>query len=109
MIVDALMNDTWQADCLLAEFASCPHRMSTYRGATDAPRVHLRAGTPQAMATVRRCRFSVSGRLVPVVPGARLSIPLFWVHLRSAQAPLERLTQCVMAAARKSLTPDAGD
>lgn len=49
-----------------------------------------------------------SGRLVPVVPGARLSMPLFWVHLRSAQAPLERLTQCVMAAARKSLTPHAG-
>ncbi len=47
------------------------------------------------------------GQLVPLVPGATLEIPLFWVHLRSAQTPLERLTQCVMHAARNWLEPAA--
>lgn len=45
------------------------------------------------------------GRLMHVLPDTDLHIPLFWVHLRSAQAPLERLTQCVMAAARVWLEP----
>lgn len=41
-----------------------------------------------------------SGALRPLVEGALLRMPLYWVHLRSAQAPLERLTHAVMAAAR---------
>jgi len=43
------------------------------------------------------------GRLQRLLPDAELRVPLFWVHLRSAQAPLERLTRCVMAAARAGL------
>ena len=45
------------------------------------------------------------GRLVRVLPNTDLHIPLFWVHLRSAQAPLARLSHCVMAAARAWLEP----
>ena len=45
------------------------------------------------------------GTLLRVLPDTDLHIPLFWVHLRSAQAPLERLTQCVMAAARAGHEP----
>jgi LysR family transcriptional regulator (chromosome initiation inhibitor) len=33
-------------------------------------------------------------------------MPLFWTHPRSAQAALERLTHCVMAAARQWLEPE---
>ena len=46
-----------------------------------------------------------TGTLLRLLPDTDLHIPLFWVHLRSAQAPLERLTQCVMGAARTGLEP----
>ena len=45
------------------------------------------------------------GRLQALLPGATLQMPLFWVHLRSAQVPLQRLTQCVFTAAREWLEP----
>ena len=44
------------------------------------------------------------GSLVELKPGAVLDVPLYWAHPRSAQQTLERLTQCVMAAARAWLT-----
>jgi LysR family transcriptional regulator (chromosome initiation inhibitor) len=43
------------------------------------------------------------GTLVELRPGAPLDVPLHWVLLRSAQTTLERLTQCVLAAARTHL------
>ena len=46
-----------------------------------------------------------SGALVELVPQAWLDVPLFWAHPRSAQASLARLTECVMAAARRCLAP----
>ena len=46
-----------------------------------------------------------AGTLTPLIAGATLQIPLFWVHLRSAQVPLQRLTQCVFAAAKAWLEP----
>lgn len=45
------------------------------------------------------------GSLVELLPGQALDVPLYWAHPRSAQATLERLTQCVMAAARQWLSP----
>ncbi|MBS0403559.1 MAG: HTH-type transcriptional regulator ArgP [Proteobacteria bacterium] len=45
------------------------------------------------------------GRLVQLLPGTALDIPLYWAHPRSAQAALERLTHCVMGAARDWLDP----
>jgi LysR family transcriptional regulator (chromosome initiation inhibitor) len=47
------------------------------------------------------------GTLVELRPGAPLDVPLHWVLLRSAQASLERLTQCVMAAAHRHLRAPA--
>lgn len=47
------------------------------------------------------------GRLQALLPGATLQMPLFWVQLRSAQAPLQHLTQCVFAAAKAWLEPPA--
>jgi len=44
--------------------------------------------------------------LVQLLPGMALDMPLFWTHPRSAQAALERLTHCVMAAARQWLEPE---
>ncbi|HRM94259.1 MAG TPA: ArgP/LysG family DNA-binding transcriptional regulator, partial [Alicycliphilus sp.] len=46
------------------------------------------------------------GSLVQLLPGMALDMPLFWTHPRSAQAALERLTHCVMAAARQWLEPE---
>ena len=46
-----------------------------------------------------------TGTLVELIPGTGMDIPLYWVHARSVQAGLERLTQCVMAAAREWLQP----
>ena len=43
------------------------------------------------------------GTLVELQPGSPLDVPLYWVLLRSAQGSLERLTQCVLAAARTQL------
>ena len=39
------------------------------------------------------------GVLVDFAPGLTLDVPMYWAHPRNAQAGLERLTQCVMAAA----------
>ena len=46
-----------------------------------------------------------TGTLVELLPGTGMDMPLYWVHARSVQAGLERLTQCVMAAARGWLQP----
>lgn len=43
------------------------------------------------------------GRLVPLLPQAELDVPLYWVHTRMAQPGLQRLTDCVMRAARNRL------
>ena len=53
------------------------------------------------------CRQLQDGALVPLLAHSELSVPLYWAHPRSAQAGLERLTQCVMAAARQWLEPAA--
>lgn len=45
------------------------------------------------------------GILVELLPGTALDMPLYWAHPRSAQVTLERLTRCVMAAARQWLAP----
>ncbi|WP_027995910.1 HTH-type transcriptional regulator ArgP [Simplicispira psychrophila] len=48
-----------------------------------------------------------AGTLVELLPGTGMDMPLYWVHARSVQAGLGRLTQCVMAAARQWLQPIA--
>ncbi|ROR47258.1 HTH-type transcriptional regulator ArgP [Diaphorobacter sp. C33] len=45
------------------------------------------------------------GRLVQLLPNTAMDVPLYWAHPRTAQVALERLTQCVMAAARQWLEP----
>lgn len=45
------------------------------------------------------------GILVPLVPDNPLDVPLYWALPRSAQASLARLTDCVMRAASRVLTP----
>ncbi len=82
---------------------------------TQAPRHFM----PSAMDYMRACEIGVGwgmhptvlaraqlaqGSLVELKPGAVLDVPLYWAHPRSAQQTLERLTQCVMAAARAWLT-----
>ncbi|QNP48336.1 HTH-type transcriptional regulator ArgP [Diaphorobacter aerolatus] len=43
------------------------------------------------------------GSLVELLPRKPLDVPMYWAHPRSAQASLERLTRCVMAAAKRWL------
>ena len=44
-------------------------------------------------------------RLVELLPGTGISVPLYWAHARNAQTGLERLTQCVIGAAQSWLDP----
>lgn len=43
------------------------------------------------------------GTLVELLPRKPLDVPMYWAHPRSAQASLERLTGCVMSAAKRWL------
>ena len=45
------------------------------------------------------------GEEVQLLPNTAMDVPLYWAHPRTAQVALERLTQCVMAAARQWLEP----
>ncbi|WP_313295586.1 HTH-type transcriptional regulator ArgP [Diaphorobacter sp.] len=45
------------------------------------------------------------GSLVELVANTPLDVAMYWAHPRSAQATLERLTTCVIAAARQWLEP----
>lgn len=47
-----------------------------------------------------------SGELVEFAPGSAMDVPMYWAHPRTAQAGLERLTRCVMAAAKDWLRSD---
>jgi LysR family transcriptional regulator (chromosome initiation inhibitor) len=46
-----------------------------------------------------------AGRLVELVPGTALEVPLYWHHARLAPAAVERLTRAVMAETRERLRP----
>lgn len=48
------------------------------------------------------------GNLVELLPGHDLHIPMYWCHTRSAQASLQRLTDCVIQAAKAWLEPMEG-
>lgn len=75
---------------------------------------------PSAHAFVRACeagvgwgmhptvliqRYLDAGALVQLRPDTDMVVDLYWAHARNAQAGLERLTQCVIAAARNWLDP----
>ena len=75
---------------------------------------------PSAHAFIRACEAHVAwgmhptvliqdhlkdGRLVELLPGTGISVPLYWAHARNAQTGLERLTQCVIDAAQSWLDP----
>jgi LysR family transcriptional regulator (chromosome initiation inhibitor) len=45
------------------------------------------------------------GSLVELLPGSELDIPMYWAHARTAQASLQRLTDCVIQAAAAFLDP----
>jgi LysR family transcriptional regulator (chromosome initiation inhibitor) len=48
-----------------------------------------------------------AGRLVELVPGQGLEVPLYWQHVRLGTRVLELLTRKVAAAARAALVRDA--
>lgn len=85
---------------------------------TQAPRHFL----PSNFGYVRACEIGMGwgmhptvlidrqlqdGTLVELLPGRTLDVPLYWAHPRGARQALDRLTQCVMGAARRWLEPGA--
>lgn len=55
--------------------------------------------------TVLIQRYLDAGTLVELRPGSDMVVDLYWAHARNAQAGLERLTQCMINAARNWLDP----
>lgn len=45
------------------------------------------------------------GHMVELFPGRSLNVPMYWCHTRSAQASLQRLTDCIISAAAACLEP----
>lgn len=45
------------------------------------------------------------GHMVELCPGRSLNVPMYWCHTRSAQASLQRLTDCIISAAAACLEP----
>lgn len=75
---------------------------------------------PSAHAFIRACEAHIAwgmhptvliqdhlkdGRLMELLPGTGISVPLYWAHARNAQTGLERLTHCVIGAAQSWLDP----
>ena len=54
---------------------------------------------PQALIA----HYLADGRLVELVPGAPLDVPLYWQHARAASGLLDELGSAVVAAAREAL------
>ena len=46
-----------------------------------------------------------AGRLVELVPGTALDVPLYWQHARAATSVMEGLSRAVLAAAARALRP----
>lgn len=97
------LQDQWlQATGLAARGHAPRHFLPSNFGYVRACEVGMGWGMHPEVLIRRQLQ---QGTLVPLLPHSELRVPLYWAHPRSAQAALERLTQCVMAAARAWLPP----
>ncbi|MHA7600351.1 HTH-type transcriptional regulator ArgP [Alicycliphilus sp. T452] len=95
------LQDRWMQAGGLASRTHAPrHFMPSNHGYVRACEVGMGWGM-HPTALIRRQL--AEGALVALLPGSALDVPLYWAHPRSAQQALERLTRCVMAAARQWL------
>ena len=99
------LQDQWMQAHGLASRAQAPrHFLPSNYGYVRACEVGMGWGMHPTVLIRRQL---ANGTLVELLPGSALDVPLYWAHPRSAQQALERLTQCVMAAARQWLEPAA--
>jgi len=97
---DRLQEQWLQAQGLAPSEAPPRHFMPSAGGYVRACEIGMGWGMhPMALVQAQLA----SGRLVELRPHAGIDVPLFWAHPRSAQTALQRLTDCVLAAARESL------
>ena len=101
------LQEQWlQQQGLLGRRQAPRHFVPSNDGFIRACEVGMGWGMHPAALIARQCR---AGTLVELLPGTGMDMALHWVHTRAAQAGLERLTQCVMAAARDWLDTEAAD
>ena len=103
---DRLQEQWLQQQGLLGRRQATRHFVPSNDGFIRACEVGMGWGMHPAALIARQCR---AGTLVELLPGTGMDMALHWVHTRAAQAGLERLTQCVMAAARDWLDTEAAD
>ena len=103
---DRLLEQWLQQQGLLGRRQAPRHFVPSNDGFIRACEVGMGWGMHPAALIARQCR---AGTLVELLPGTGMDMALHWVHTRAAQAGLERLTQCVMAAARDWLDTEAAD
>ena len=102
---DRLQEQWLQQQGLLGRRHAPRHFVPSNDGFIRACEVGMGWGMHPAALIARQCS---AGTLLELLPGTGMDMALHWVHTRAAQAGLERLTQCVMAAARDWLDPGTG-
>ena len=92
-----LLQARWAREALDLDLAAPVHWSPSTQGMLDLCLAGLGwAMTPLALAAPHLA----SGRLVELLPGRRIAVPLYWQRTRLAARLLERLTQAVLAAGR---------
>jgi len=96
------LQDRWMHQYQLAAPRSAPprHFIPSNYGYVRACEVGMGWGMHPTVLIEQQL---AQGTLVELLPRKPLDVPMYWAHPRSAQASLERLTQCVMAAAKRWL------
>ncbi|MDR2334627.1 MAG: HTH-type transcriptional regulator ArgP [Burkholderiaceae bacterium] len=96
------LQDRWMHQYQLAAHRSAPprHFIPSNYGYVRACEVGMGWGMHPTVLIEQQL---AQGTLVELLPRKPLDVPMYWAHPRSAQASLERLTQCVMAAAKRWL------
>ncbi|MEN5179712.1 HTH-type transcriptional regulator ArgP [Comamonas odontotermitis] len=99
---DRLQDQWMQANGLASRNSGPRHFLPSNYGYVRACEIGMGWGMhPEVLIDEQLAR----GRLVPLIAGTPLDVPLFWALPRSAQTSLGRLTDCVMRAAAEVLTP----
>ena len=90
----------WMRKVFRREIESPTHWFPATQAFLDAALAGIGWGMNPAQLTQEHLK---SGALVELVPGRGLSVPLYWQHTRLQVPMLGRLTQAVVATARKML------
>ena len=101
---DRLQDQWMQANGLASRQSGPRHFLPSNYGYVRACEIGMGWGMHPTVLIAEQLQ---SGRLVPLIANTPLDVPLYWALPRSAQSRLERLTRCVMNAARDWLSPES--